>query len=186
MKEVSLLIEDEAHRCLKNYSYTYVAKNYKENAYHPRILGLTASPGSEKEKVKEICENLNIEAVEVRTRDSEDVSPYLQKLTFDLVKIEFPQELRDIRVLLKSLYDKKIEELQNRKLIFKQVNKITLLELQTKLRNMVIAGNKHFNVLRGISICAQAIKISHALELLETQTLDTLFSYLNDMYKQAQ
>jgi len=50
---------------------------------------------------------------------------------------------------------------------------------------MVISGNKHFNVLRGISICAQAIKISHAIELLETQTLDTLFQYLNEMYKQA-
>jgi len=185
LNQVSLLIEDECHRCLKNYSYTYVSKEYKEQAVHERILGLTASPGSDKEKVKEICENLNIEAVEVRTRDSEDVSPYIQKLTYDLIKIEFPQELRDIRVLLKALYDKKIEELQNRKLIFKQVTKITLLELQNKLRNMVIHGNKHFNILRGISICAQAIKIAHALELLETQTLETFVNYMNDMYNQA-
>jgi len=186
LEHVSLLVEDEAHRCLKNYSYTFVVKKYKEQAQHIRILGLTASPGSDKEKVRAICDNLDIEAVEVRTRDSEDVQPYLQKLTYDLIKIEFPQEMRDIRVLLKSIYDKKIEELQNRKLIFKQVNKVTLLELQAKLRNMVIAGNKHFNVLRGISICAQAIKISHALELLETQTIETLYNYLNNMYKQAQ
>ncbi len=185
LKDVSLLIEDECHRCLKNYSYTYVSKKYKEQALHERILGLTASPGSDKEKVWEICDNLNIEEVEVRTRDSEDVSPYIQKLTFDLIKIEFPQELRDIRVLLKTLYDKRIEELQNRKLIFKQVTKITLLELQAKLRNMVIQGNKNFNVLRGISVCAQAIKIGHALELLETQTLETLVNYLNDMHNQA-
>jgi len=185
LKEVSLLVEDEAHRCLKNYSYTFVVKAYKQQANHERILGLTASPGSEKEKVKNICDNLNIEAVEVRTRDSEDVMPYLQKLTYDLVKIEFPQEMRDIRVLLKSIYDKKVEELINRKLLFGRATKITLLELQNKLRNMVISGNKHFNVLRGISICAQAIKISHAIELLETQTLDTLFQYLNEMYKQA-
>jgi Fanconi anemia group M protein len=186
LKEVSLLVEDESHRCLKNYSYTYVAQAYRKHADHERILGMTASPGSEKQKVQEICENLNIEAVEVRSRDSEDVSPYLQKLTFELIKIEFPQELRDIRVLLKAIYDKKIEELTNRKLIFtKHVTKITLLELQAKFRNMVISGNQHFNILKGISLCAQAIKIQHALELLETQTLDTLYSYLNDMYKQA-
>jgi ERCC4-related helicase len=185
LKDVSLLIEDECHRCLKNYSYTYVSKKYKEQAIHERILGLTASPGSDKEKVREICDNLNIEEVEVRTRESEDVMPYLQKLTYDLIKIEFPQELRDIRVLLKALYDKRIEELQNRKLIFKQVTKVTLLELQFKLRNMVIQGNKNFNVLRGISVCAQAIKIGHALELLETQTLETLVKYLNEMHNQA-
>ena len=46
LNEVCLLIEDEAHRCVKNYSYTYVAQKYKEQSLHPRILGLTASPGS--------------------------------------------------------------------------------------------------------------------------------------------
>jgi ERCC4-related helicase len=186
LKDVSLLIEDEAHRCLKNYSYTYVAQKYLEQAQHPRLLGLTASPSHETSKIKEICKNLGIEAIEIRTRESEDVEPYLQKLTYELVKIEFPQEMRDIRVLLKALYDRKIEELTNRKLIFtKHVTKVTLLELQAKLRNLVIGGNKHFNILKGISVCAQAIKLGHALELLETQTIETLHNYLEDMYAQA-
>ena len=34
LEDVSLLIEDEAHRCVKNYDYTYVAKTYKEQAKH--------------------------------------------------------------------------------------------------------------------------------------------------------
>ena len=170
---------------MKNYSYTFVVKVFKDQSEHPRILGLTASPGSDKEKVREICDNLDIEEVEVRTRESEDVIPYLQKLTFDLVKIDFPQELQDIRTLLKALYDKKVEELRNRKLIFKQVTKVTLLELQIKLRNMMLAGNNNFNILRGISVCAQVIKIGHAIELVETQTLETLVSYLNGIYSRA-
>src|SRR3989344_4641153 len=29
LEEVSLLIIDESHRCLKNYAYTYVVQNYK-------------------------------------------------------------------------------------------------------------------------------------------------------------
>ena len=53
LNEVSLLIIDEAHRCLKNYDYTKVVKKYKEQSNHPRILGLTASPGSDLEKVNE-------------------------------------------------------------------------------------------------------------------------------------
>lgn len=52
LEEVSLLIEDECHRCLKNYSYVYVVEKYKQQAKNPRILGLTASPGSEKAVIK--------------------------------------------------------------------------------------------------------------------------------------
>src|SRR3989338_8191426 len=73
LKELSLLIIDEAHRCLKNYDYTKVVKKYKEQSSNQRILGLTASPGHEPDKVKEICKHLDIQEIEVRTRDSEDV-----------------------------------------------------------------------------------------------------------------
>ena len=48
LKEVCLLVEDEAHRCVKNYDYTYVAKKYRVQSKNPRLLGLTASPGSER------------------------------------------------------------------------------------------------------------------------------------------
>src|SRR3989338_2116143 len=47
LKDTSLLIIDEAHRCLKNYDYTKVVKTYKQQTKFPRILGLTASPGHE-------------------------------------------------------------------------------------------------------------------------------------------
>ncbi len=80
LKEVSLLIEDECHRCLKNYAYTYVAEKYHEQAENPRILGLTASPGSDKKTIEQIAKNLGIESIELRTRESEDVKEYLQEL----------------------------------------------------------------------------------------------------------
>ena len=73
LNNVCLLIEDEAHRCLKNYDYNYVAQEYKKQAKNQRILGLTASPGSEENKIKEILKNLFVEDVEIRTRESEDV-----------------------------------------------------------------------------------------------------------------
>jgi len=185
LKEVSLLIEDECHRCLKNYSYTFVAKKYKEQAKHSRILGLTASPASDPKKIKEICNNLEIEAVEIRTRQSEDVKPYLQELTQEIIKVDFPEELNNIRILLKNIYDKKVKELQNRKLLFKRPTKTHLIELQGNLIKTLSKGNKNFNVLKGMSVCAQAIKIQHALELLETQTLETLNLYMKELYEQA-
>ena len=39
--------------------------------------------------------------------------------------------------------------------------------------------------MRGASACAQAIKIQHALELLETQTLEGFYKYLKGLFDQA-
>lgn len=83
LEEVSLLIVDEAHRCMKNYAYNVVTKIYKIQAQNPRILALTASPGGDKKTIKEVCDNLAIESVEIRTRDSPDVKKYLQELNFE-------------------------------------------------------------------------------------------------------
>jgi len=186
LESVSLLIEDECHRCIKNYSYTFVCQKYKESALHQRILGLTASPGHDKEKINQICKNLDIKAVEIRTRESDDVKNYLQELKFNVLKLDFPAEFEKMRALLKKILDKKTEELKNRKLLFSHATKKTLLETQHKIMRAIASGNKNFNYLLGASACAQALKISHAIELLETQTLYSLDSYFNNLIKKAE
>ncbi len=184
LKDISLLVIDEAHRCLKNYDYNYLANVYKQQAENQLILGLTASPGSDKSTVKQICENLAVDEVEIRTRDSADVKPYLQDREFQKIEIPFPAEFMEIRTLLKTLYDKKTDQLKNRNLLFGPVNKITLLKLQARLASQ--ASSQNFNALVGMSLCAQAIKISHAIELLETQTLSGTNEYLQGLVKQAE
>jgi Fanconi anemia group M protein len=185
LEEVTLLIEDECHRCLKNYAYTYISTAYKEQAKNRKILGLTASPGAEKEKIRQIAENLGIESIEMRTRDSPDVKEYLQELEFNTVRLEFPEEFKEITNLIKNIYSKKIEELKNRKLLFGPPTKTNILNLQSKLMISIRAGNRNFNTLMGVSVCAQAIKISHLIELLETQTLYSATKYIQSIYEQA-
>ncbi|RMD67730.1 DEAD/DEAH box helicase [Candidatus Pacearchaeota archaeon] len=183
LANISLLVIDEAHRCLKNYDYTKVVRAYKEQAKNQRVLGLTASPGHEPEKVREICEHLSVEEIEIRTRESPEVKKYLQHRDFTKVVVEFPPEFLEIKQLLKKIYDSRVDEIQRRNLIYGPVNKITLLELQSKLINGIRQGNKSY--LSAISLTAQAIKISHALELLETQTLKSLHDYLSNLASDA-
>jgi Fanconi anemia group M protein len=183
LNEVTLLIIDEAHRCLKNYDYTKVVDFYKKQAKHELILGLTASPGHDPEKVKEICKHLNINEIEVRTRESSDVKPYLQEREFEKVEVGFPKEFEEIRILLKRIFDSRVEQLKSRDILFGPANKISLLKLQTRLALQV--SQKNWQAMHGLSLCAQAIKISHALELLETQTLSSLNEYLNKLIKDA-
>lgn len=184
LHEVSLLIIDEAHRCLKNYDYTKVVDYYKRQSENSRILGLTASPGSDEKNVKEICKHLDVEKIELRTRDSEDVKEYLQELDYVKTEVPFPKEFIELKVLLKRIYDSKTGELRRKNLLFGLPTKINLLKLQRKLA-MQVSNSKNFQAMIGMSLCAQAIKISHALELLETQTLSGLRDYLRGLQKQA-
>ncbi len=185
LNDTSLLIQDECHRCLKNYSYTFIAKKFKQQSKDSRIAGLTASPGHEKQKLNQICNHLDIQAIEVRTRESEDVKKYIQKRKFQTIKIDFPAEFQEIKQLLKKILDKKVEELKNRKLLFTRATKKSLLDCQQKIMRSIASGNKHFNLLAGASATATSIKLQHALELLETQTLYSLQLYFNQIFDQA-
>jgi len=185
LKEVCLLIEDEAHRCIKNYDYRYIAQEYKIQAIHPRIIGLTASPGSEKSKIKDICNNLSIEEVELRGRESSDVKEYLQELEFEKVMLDFPPELEEIRQVLLNLFEVYVTELRVRRILFGPTSKTGLINLQKKISATISRNYRNFNYLLGASACAQAIKIQHALELLETQTLEGFHKYLKGLFNQA-
>ncbi len=188
LSEVSLLVEDEAHRCMKNYDYNYVAQMYKKQATNQRIIGLTASPGSEATKIKEICRNLSITSVELRSRDSPDVKKYLQELEFEKVTVDFPPEFQEMKQVIIKLFNQYVEELRRRKVLFGPATKIGLIELQKKISRTLSQGanmSTNYNYLLGASACAQAIKIQHALELLETQTLQGFNKYLKELYNQA-
>lgn len=185
LKNVCLLIEDEAHKCLKNYDYNYIAKEYSKQSINPRIIGLTASPGSEKTKIEEICKNLSIEAVELRTRYSDDVKNYLQELKFEKIMLDFPKEFEEMRNSLRRILQAYISELKSRKLLHARPTKTELIKLQKKISGLLARGNKNFNYFFGASACAQAIKMQHALELLETQTLKGFNKYLENLSHQA-
>lgn len=185
LNEVCLLIEDEAHRCIKNYDYKYIAEQYREQSSHPRIMGLTASPGSEKTKIKDICKNLSIEEVELRTRESSDVKGHLQELEFEKRMVDFPIKFEEMKQVLLKIFNDYIVELRERKVLFGPASKTDLINLQKKISSNLLINNHNFNYMQGASACAQAIKIQHALELLETQTLEGFYKYLKGLFEQA-
>ncbi|HHH78221.1 MAG TPA: DEAD/DEAH box helicase, partial [Thermoplasmatales archaeon] len=77
MGDFALIIFDEAHRAVGNYAYVGVARRYLRRG--SQMLGMTASPGSDYKKLKEVADNLGIEHVELRTEHDEDVRPYISR-----------------------------------------------------------------------------------------------------------
>jgi len=94
---------DEAHRAVKEYSYPYVAKRYLLQATNPLVLGLTASPGGTREKINDICNNLFIKSVEIRSEIDADVEKYVQPVEKQFVYVDFPEEFKKIKTLLEEV-----------------------------------------------------------------------------------
>jgi Fanconi anemia group M protein len=70
-------------------------------------------------------------------------------------------------------------------MLYGPATKTELLKLQKNIMGTISRGNHNWNYFLGASSCAQAVKIQHALELLETQTLLGFNKYLKELIEQA-
>lgn len=186
LEEVSLLIFDEGHHATGDYAYVWLAQYYDKVAPNSRILALTASPGSDLEKIKEVCSNLKIERVEVRTNKDADVKPYIQNMKFNWLKVDFPQEFKKIQKHLQDCRKSKLLEAQKYGYCSREnLNKTELLKLQGELQKKLSSGYRDFEILRSVSLIAEALKVDHALELLESQGIKQLNDYLKKIQQEA-
>ena len=188
LKDVSLVIFDEAHRAVGNYAYVYIAERYAREATNPLILGITASPGSQSEKIAEICTNLAIEKVQTRTENDSDVAPFVHQREIEWVKLTVPKELLDIRTAIEDVLKARIDDLNllgiSPARIDPRASKKELLGLQAQLMSSAqIEANQA--TFKGISLLAEVLKLHHAVELAETQGTDALASYFQRLQGEA-
>ncbi|MFH0979232.1 MAG: DEAD/DEAH box helicase [Candidatus Woesearchaeota archaeon] len=189
LEEVSLLGFDEAHRAVGDYAYGFVAKQYHKLAKHPRIIGLTASPGADNEKIQEVCTNLFIEAIEVRTNEDADVKPYSQEIKIEWREVELGAELTKVQYFLKRYINERLNKLKKwgvlKRTDLQFINKTDLLAIQQQLRARAASGEKDFVVWTSLSVLAELMKISHALELVETQGVGAAYNYLKKLEEEG-
>ena len=188
LEDVSLLIADEAHNAVKDYSYTWVAKQYTKKSRFPRIIGLTASPGSDLEKIQEVCKNLFIEEIEIRTDKDPDVSPYVHEVDIKWVSVELPPIFSEIKKNISNFLNDRMGKLRELGIINRSMNYISkteLLQMQGELRGRASTGEKDPSMWTGISILAEIMKIHHAMELLETQGIIPLYRYMERLVQES-
>jgi Fanconi anemia group M protein len=120
LDEFGLLVFDEAHRAVKDYAYTLIAKYYVRQSSHPVILAMTASPGSEQGRIEEVCNNLSIEKIEYRNEDDVDVKQYINTIDTTWKWFTIPQEYKYISSSLRSMLEDKLYFLIKRGLLRKK------------------------------------------------------------------
>ncbi|MFH1849341.1 MAG: DEAD/DEAH box helicase [archaeon] len=181
MEDASLLVFDESHRAVGDYAYVFLAKQYQKTAKYPRILALTASPGSDLEKIREVCANLMIEDVEVRTESDPDMAPYIQDVGLEWVKLELPKEFMEVKGYLDRCLKGKLEKLKEWGTIrnMQYVNRKDLIGLQRELQARVSSGEKEPTLWSSLSVLAEIMKLHHAYELLESQGISALHRYMD-------
>ncbi|MBJ29727.1 MAG: hypothetical protein CMB61_06720 [Euryarchaeota archaeon] len=96
LRDCSLLVVDEAHHCTGGHAMADVVDSYSSQSEKPLILATTASPGSRKIQIEEVCRRLRVERIHLRTQDDPLLSDYLAELDIDEISVEVPVQIRDL------------------------------------------------------------------------------------------
>jgi Fanconi anemia group M protein len=183
LEEFALLVFDECHRSRSRYAYTRLAGEYVRKCPYPLILALTASPGSEEEKVVEVVRNLWIEQIVWTTEDDEEVARYIPGIKASWVRVALPEQYEAIRQVIKRMIETMLARLRiNGMLRVPQeaVNRKVLVGLMNKLRAEIEAGVKGPNM-HYMALISAALSLYHALELIESQHVYSLRRYLEEI-----
>ena len=187
LKDFGLIVFDEAHRAIKDYAYTIISKKYMEQSPNPLIVAMTASPGSDQNRIQQICNNLYIEHIEYRNEEDDDVKPYVNPIELKWEFLELSEKYRQIILAFKSMLQEKLRWLIFRGLIKKNnidyVFKRDLLELAEILqRNLKFSLNEEKGPLfLALLNQSAALSLMYCIELIESQGPFSLKTFIKRM-----
>lgn len=190
LKDVSLIIFDEAHHAVGEYAYVFVSEMYRTQREKRHILAITASPGNDVSKILEVCKNLEVKNIEIRTKYDTDVRPYVHDLKIDWKEINLPRDFTYTIQLLRKALSFRLKKLKDIGVIdsssLSLINKTKLLDAQKKIQVEIRRSPKPPKVLfQAASIQSEAMKIHYALELIQTQGINAFNNYFQRMGKEA-
>jgi ERCC4-related helicase/ERCC4-type nuclease len=178
LDDVSLLVFDEAHRAVGDYAYVFIGEKFANKGL---VLGMTASPGSDPQKVMEVCANLGIQAVEIRSEDDPDVSPYLHDIDERWLRVDVPPEVKKLAELLRGILNDAVDALRNYGVLprGKPASVRSILEAQQLIQaKLHSSAQKDPKLFQAQATVARAMKANHALTMAETQGVGALLAYL--------
>ncbi|MDQ2056294.1 DEAD/DEAH box helicase [Halobellus sp. H-GB7] len=178
LSTVTHLTFDECHRASGDYAYVYIAERYHEDAENPLVTGMSASPGGDKEAILEVCQNLGLSEVEVMTEDDADVDEYTHDTSVEWERIELPDEILQIRDALNEVIKDRLQKLKSlgvTNTTQPDVSQKQLNRMRGKLQELMNADKSEGY--KGMSTHAEVMKLRRAVELVETQSVESVRRY---------
>ena len=179
LSSYGLLIVDEAHRAIGNYAYVEIAKKFitESTGY---ILAMTASPGSNRDHIDQIKENMDINKVIIRTENDPDVIPYVKETIKTAIYVEPGKEQIAISSLFKNALTSQLNDLSGTvKEISKYSSRRELTDIIRTLSARAVSGEKQlFGVIPYVTAC---VRLDILCEYSESQGLQLAVDYLREM-----
>lgn len=174
-----LVVFDECHRAVGRYAYTYIADECKLRGV--QLVGLTASPGSDRAKVNALVDTLGIDNIEIRVSDDPDVAPYVMGKQTTIVYVNKGEGIDRILSMLRPLINTHMENLYKRGLSysksFERLPKRALLEIGSNISKIEAANYKFAALFDYIYV----LDLSHAYDLLSTEGIYPFLSYVRTL-----
>ncbi len=194
LENACLIIFDEAHHATGDYAYTFIADEYHYQNPDGTILGLTASPGASKDKIRILCENLYVpkENIHTRTRKDIDVKSYLKPMDIYKIGVNLTELMEEAYFAVQILLEERLQYLSQLNFIdakadklYKKIIRKDLLRLNGELTRIIKGDGDKTGAYSALSINAQGLILFHMLELIEQQGLDVLLIYLTKVKRDA-
>ncbi|MCI4350862.1 MAG: DEAD/DEAH box helicase [Thermoplasmata archaeon] len=181
LKEVALVIFDEAHHAVGKYAYVPLAERYRaERPRDGRVLGLTASPGGKDAHIEEVVGHLGVARIEARSREDDGVRQYVQAIDVSFQWVTLPPESLRIQEGIRSASHEVARRLQKmgylRKKPIANLSVKDLIDLRVEIFARPGPMTRKFGPLFHQLIL---LHLHHALERLETQGVEPFVQYLD-------
>ena len=178
VRDVTHLTFDECHRGTGDYAYVYIAERYHADAADPLVTGMSASPGGDTDEIETVCENLGLRNVEVMTEADADVDEYTHDTDVRWDRVTLPEPVLEIRDALNEVISDRLESLKQLGVTNKtspDLSQRDLNRMRGQLKQMM--DNDQSDGYTGMSTHAEVMKLRRAVELVETQSVESVRRY---------
>lgn len=181
LKDVALIIFDEAHHAVGKYAYVEIATDFRtERGRGAHLLGLTASPGGKDEKIEEVLGVFGLPRVEARSREDDGVREYVQPVDIEMHWVDLAPEARELRDRLETASQALARRLQKMGYLrTKPIRSLTVKDLISLRAEIFARPGPMTRKFAPLYFQLILLHLFHALERLETQGVRPFVQYID-------
>ena len=172
------VVFDECHKAVGKYAYTYIANACSE--HDVKTIGLTASPGSKKDKIKKLLQTLKTEHIESRVSSDYDVSKYVMPKYLHIMDIDLTDRIKEIAALLRPDIDASLASLNKMGFLhfksFENIPRGRIIALGNEI-NKISSDYKYAAIFSYVKL----LNLSHAYDLLTVEGIQPFLEYMQSL-----
>jgi Fanconi anemia group M protein len=179
LENFGTVIFDECHRAVGRYAYTYIADECKLRGI--QLVGLTASPGSNRKRIDALITTLGIEQIEIRITTDEDVMSYVMDKSTHVIHVDKEKTMDSILASLKLVIDEHLSKLYQHGLSpfqrYENMAKGKILMIGASVDKLQSSNYKFMAMYNYVFL----LNLSHAYDLLATEGFYPFLHYMDSL-----